>query len=511
MKKILSVLLVVAFLFSFVSPVKAFMPEEKFKWLLENKIVEGRSGGDLALDKTITRSEVAKIIVVSMEKLTKINHRANHNAFSDVPKSHWANHFISLANQNGWVKGKGDGKFYPSDEITVKEVLAIVERSLLGQTNLSWKEGVEKYAKDNNLLDEVSTPLNEKATRKDTFTIMVNALDAKDKDVKEAKSEETIVFTDDAGRKVSMKKDIQKIGAAGNPATLFLYTIAPEKLIAVSSNPKGSSSKYFLPTSRELIEWGNYYGSKSTLNKEEIIKINPDLVIDFGQKKKTIVEDLDKIQEETGIPIIFINGDIDNLKDAYLKLGKLLNIEERASKQAEYIEKVIKIADKSKALNKITFYVGDGKQGSNTNHKGNAQAQAFDRIGLENVIVLSDKRDRGGNEVSLENLITLKPEILFFYSGSIKNDVKKLDVWKDLDAVKNNRVYEIPNLGFNWIGRPTTVNNILGMVYASKVAHPEIMSDNEFKSMIKEFYQKFMHYTMLDKEVEEIYNNIFRG
>lgn len=510
MKRILACTLALCLLIGATITTKAYMPKEKFQWLLEHKIVEGRGDGDLDLGATITREEMAKIIVVAKEKLGPIQHQKTYGkqTFSDVPKNTWSYHFVELAALNGWIQGRGDGKFYPKDNVTVQEVLAIVSRAVLDSGNLEWPNGYLDLAEEKGLLKDITTAADQDATRQDAFLILLHAVQPGE-DITVVDEKETHAFTDDTGRRVELPKSVERIGAAGNPASFFLYTFAPEKLVGWSKNPKGDQAEYYLPEVRNLTQWGSFYGAKSTLNKEELIKVNPELIVDFGQAKGNIKEDMNNIQKDTNVPIVFIKGDLEDTRSAYEKLGKILHMEDRAKELIAFIDEVMAIADKAKAAPEKTYYVGDGDAGLNTNHAGNVQAAAFERVGLKNVIQLDDKSDRGGNEVSIEELVKQDPEIIFLYSNSIFETIKDLPIWSSLQAVKNNQVYEIPSAGFNWIGRPSGVNNILGILFAARVKAPQVLSEGELKEMMIRYYELFMHYGMSQGEADAILKRAF--
>ena len=71
------------------------------------------------------------------------------------------------------------------------------------------------------------------------------------------------------------------------------------------------------------------YGSKATLYLEELLASGAELIIDLGDYKKGIAEDLDALESQIGIPVIFIEANLDNMASAYRTLGKVLSMEER--------------------------------------------------------------------------------------------------------------------------------------------------------------------------------------
>ena len=126
---------------------------------------------------------------------------------------------------------------------------------------------------------------------------------------------ETYSFTDSAGRTVEIPKQIDRIAPSGGLAQMALFAIAPDKLVGVSGQWKDTALPYVGDQYRDLPILGQFYGMKN-FNKEAVLSVNPQVIIDVGEKKATIVEDMDQIQASLGIPVIFIEAQLDNTDEA---------------------------------------------------------------------------------------------------------------------------------------------------------------------------------------------------
>lgn len=133
MKKILSVALSTAMAFSMFASV-AFgadanlTPQQQFDALKQANIMDGMPDGSAALDKTLTRAELAKIIVKSIGL-----EEVNATSYNDKNYSiHWARTFIEAATQAGILEGTDATKklFNPSGNVTVQELAAVLVRAL---------------------------------------------------------------------------------------------------------------------------------------------------------------------------------------------------------------------------------------------------------------------------------------------------------------------------------------------------------------------------------------------
>lgn len=323
----------------------------------------------------------------------------------------------------------------------------------------------------------------------------------------EEKIEEFIDFTDDSGRTVKIPSKITKIAPSGPLAQQVILGVAPEKIVAIAKAPKDDASREILSAFVDLPEVGQFYG-KGEFSPESLAAADPEIVVDIGDIKKTVSEDMDGITQKTGIPAIFVEMNFQNAADAYRKLGKIFGEEEKAEKLSNYVERVNhEIADGMKNINeKIRFVYLTGDNGLGSNPKGSFHMQMLDTLG-ENIFVSEEKSAKGGeNEISQEELIAADPDVIIFGPGSIYEDVTENPAFKDLRAIKEKRYVEAPSVPYNWVGFPPSVNRFLGAQWIAKLFYPEEF-DYDLKERVKEYYKLFYNYELSDEKYEEITKN----
>ena len=130
-------------------------------------------------------------------------------------------------------------------------------------------------------------------------------------------------FTDSVGREVSLPTVLKKVAPSGPLAQIVLYTAVPDKLVGVARPFGKAAAGYIDKKVLELPEFGQFYGKNANLNMEALLKAAPNVIIDIGEKKKTINEDMDKLQEQLGIPCVFIEASLETLPQTYEKLAEL--------------------------------------------------------------------------------------------------------------------------------------------------------------------------------------------
>lgn len=317
----------------------------------------------------------------------------------------------------------------------------------------------------------------------------------------------TRVFTDSAGRQVEIPLEVNKVVPAAGLAQMLLYTVNPDKLVGLANAPTDDLKKYMDEKYWDLPTFGQFHGD--TFNLEAIVAAKPDIIIDFGEAKDTIVEDMNAIQEATGIPTIFIEATLETTAEAYRIIGEIMGEEEQTNKLAEYCASTIAdVQDKKASIsdeNRLKVYYGSGDKGLNTNAVGSFHMEVLDFVGVENVAVLDTAASKGGgNEISMEQLLLWAPDAIVFAPGTVYDAVSNGDeVWKNLEAVKNGSVYEIPSAPYNWLGFPPAVNRILGVKWLGNLIYPEIYPYDMVKET-KDFYQLFYHYDLTDDEAKDL-------
>ena len=173
----------------------------------------------------------------------------------------------------------------------------------------------------------------------------------------------TRIFTDSVGREVEIPTNIQHILPAGNMAAMFMWPLCSDKLASLASAFSDSALKYYGQQYKDLPITGDLYKTGSKMNVEEVARLNPDIIIDFGEPKATITEDLNNLQELLGIPCVFIEGSFSNSGNAYRMLGDLLGNEETAHMLGAYCDdiyaRMTEIAD-SVEKKDLLYITGEG-------------------------------------------------------------------------------------------------------------------------------------------------------
>lgn len=135
MKKVLSLVLVIAMILSSMSVAFAGtlndIADNDYKKAIETLvalgIVTGYEDGTYRPEKTVTRAEMAKLMVQALGYGDLV--AGSKSNFSDT-KGHWADPWIALAAGKGIVVGTGNGKFTPDRTVSYDEIFTMLVRGL---------------------------------------------------------------------------------------------------------------------------------------------------------------------------------------------------------------------------------------------------------------------------------------------------------------------------------------------------------------------------------------------
>ncbi|MBN2879628.1 MAG: ABC transporter substrate-binding protein [Clostridia bacterium] len=318
-----------------------------------------------------------------------------------------------------------------------------------------------------------------------------------------------IEITDMAGRKVIIPSEIETVFGSNNNSSILLYTLAPEKMAAWNLDFSETSKKYMIPETAALPVLGNLYGSGSQANIEEIIALDPDIVLITDLKiSDKLTQAADELQDKLGIPVVVVSANLKNFDKAYTFLGELLSAEEKASELAEYYRETF---DEAAALSaeieeKKTIYYAYLDNGLTTEFAGSANAELIELVGGINAAVAEAGGTSG--EVTIEQILVWNPDVILVgHKGAALSKAAELiktdGVWAEVKAVKEGNVVSVPHYPFNWFDRPPSVNRILGIKWLGNLLYPEVYNYDMYEET-KEFFRLFYGCELTDEEAGEL-------
>lgn len=312
--------------------------------------------------------------------------------------------------------------------------------------------------------------------------------------------------TDSAGRVVEIPETVTSVFAAGPPASILVYILKPEALTGWPRALRPEERAYIAKPYRDLPETGRITGRGGEANLERVLAIKPDLILDFGSVRDTYVDLANRVQDQTGIPYLLIDGRFEKTPEALRLLGAALGVPERAEALASHVESVFARIDGLLAdvpqETRPRVYLARGPEGLETGMKGSINTEIIERAGGRNVAD-DGGATRGLVQASMEQVLVANPEIIVTWDRNFHAEVFDNPLWQGIDAVRNGRVHLSPTAPFGWIDRPPSLNRMMGLIWMAGLLYPDHWR-GDLRAETRAFYKLYYHVDLSDAELERL-------
>jgi len=296
---------------------------------------------------------------------------------------------------------------------------------------------------------------------------------------------------DTSGREIRPPAKVERVYAAGPPASVLVFAIAPDKLTGWTRAMRPNEAQFFAERYAQLPELGRLTGRGNTANVEVVLKAKTDLIVDVGSTGGTPASLASQVQEQTKIPYALFDGRIEATPAALRSLGRLMGNEAEAEKLAVWYENELR--DIKQRVARVSshplVYYGRGTSGLQTGGKGSINIEVLEILGARNAAA---EARAGLVTVSFEQVILWDPEVILTtdpnYWASVWTDAR----WRAVKAVAAKRVYLSPHLPFGWFDFPPGANRLLGVWWAGKLLYPQAF-DVDLRAKVAEFHRLFYH------------------
>jgi len=320
-----------------------------------------------------------------------------------------------------------------------------------------------------------------------------------------AASQARRVFVDSAGRRVELPERVDRIYAAGPPASILVFAIAPDKLIGWTSAWREAERPFIARRYADLPTLGRLTGRGNTANVEVVLQAKPDFIVDYGTVSPTLSSLADRVQEQTGIPYVLLDGEFDRMTEAILLVGRIANEEKRATELARYAQDTV--SDINRRIAKISqerrprVYYGRGPQGLNTGLAGSISAQFIEQLGAVNVAA---ELGKGGLvQVSIEQVLRWNPDFVITIDPNFHAAARSHPIWRELPAIKAGRIHLAPNVPFGWIDFPPSINRLIGLRWLARILYPDVFPE-DLRPIVRDFYTRCYHQAPTEVQLDAL-------
>ena len=318
-------------------------------------------------------------------------------------------------------------------------------------------------------------------------------------------------YTDSTGRIVAIPAEITKIAITGPLSQVYILPLASDMLVGVCNEFSADAALYLPKEIFSKTEIGQLYGGKGEMDLEALLTAAPDIVIDIGEPKDSIVADLTALTEQTGIPFIHIDATVQTSPEAYRTLGKLLGREEKAEELALWCERtyasitaMMERVDTDNARKELLYCLGD--KGTNVIAEGSFHAETINMMS-RNLAVIADVFPGGlGNEVDLEQILLWDPEIIIFAPDSCYETIAGDAQWQNVSAVAAGNYFKTPEGPYGWLSSPPAVQRYLGMLWLGALLYPDY-TQYDLQEEVTDYYKLFYSCDLTDAMYQDLIAN----
>jgi iron complex transport system substrate-binding protein len=325
--------------------------------------------------------------------------------------------------------------------------------------------------------------------------------------------------TDHANRSIEIPtpENIKSVFFTSALAQVYITSLCPD-LLGGSASKFDAGQLRFMPAGTEKLPYLGTIHNNGEIDRESLLTEDIDIMFSIsgiGLTQQNISEAID-LQEQTRIPCLLVDGSFDNIPAAFRFLGDILGRQQRAEELAQYAERsyssVREVVMTIPEAERIGIYYAEGPEGLQTEPESSQHMLGFLEGGARDVAVCAETYGGGMTDVSLEQVLAWDPEVIIAWDtaqrGGAADDIRTNPDWAQVRAVKEGRVYAMPNEPWSWCDRPPGVNRILGIHWVANLLYPDLY-DVDIKEIVKEYFQVMYQVDVDDDTILGILGNSY--
>lgn len=306
---------------------------------------------------------------------------------------------------------------------------------------------------------------------------------------------EHIVITDQLGREVTIPANVERIISSYYITSSLLIALdAKDKVVGIEI--KADKRELYKKAAPEFLELPAV-GSGKTINIEECLKLEPDLVI-IPYRLKDFIEKFDALN----IPVIAVAPEsMESFLDCTEIIGKAIGKEDRALELINYYNDKINLAVSAtkNIIEKPNVYISGSDSPLTTCTSKMYQNDLIEMAGGQNAS--ASLMDGYWTTISIEELLNWNPDYMYRvqYASYDINDIVNNKKYENINAIKNNKVFTFPSKIEPW-DYPTP-SSVLGILWLMNSLHPELYSIEDYIADAKDFYQRFFNIEVTSEDM----------
>ncbi|MDF1895446.1 ABC transporter substrate-binding protein [Rahnella contaminans] len=315
-------------------------------------------------------------------------------------------------------------------------------------------------------------------------------------------------ITDQLGRQVTLPDQVDRVVVLQHQTLNLLVQLdATKDIVGVLNNWQQQLGSGYVRLAPSL-EKTPVVGDLTSVNLESVVALHPQVVFVTNYAPQEMIDQI----SQTGIAVVAVSLR-DDPKGEEHKMNPVLPDEDQAYTEGlkKGIQLIGEVVNRQKQAQSLIDYTFAQRQLTSTRLKsvpadqrirtymanpdlttygsGKYTGLMMSHAGALNVAAATVK---GYKQVSLEQVIAWNPQVIFVQDrypevvGQINHDPK----WQSIDAVKNHRVYLMPEYAKAW-GYPMPEALAIGELWMAKKLYPQKFADIDMQKQADAYYQRF--------------------
>lgn len=313
--------------------------------------------------------------------------------------------------------------------------------------------------------------------------------------------------TDQLGRKVTIPDRVDRVVVLQHQTLNLLVQLdATSKMVGILGNWKqqlGDGYARLVPQLNRIPALGDL----TRVDLEKLVALDPQVVFVTNYAPQEMIDQI----QDLGIAVVAIslrsdtrqaaqlNPQLHNEEQAYNDgliqgirlIGDVVNRQPQAEKLiAATFSQRQQVAERLQTVTqaqRIRVYMANPDL--TTYGSGKYTGLMMAHAGALNVAAATVK---GYKQVSMEQILAWNPQVIFVQDRypQVINEINQQPVWQTVDAVKNHRVYLMPEYAKAW-GHPMPEAMALGELWMAKKLYPQKFDDINMQQQADSWYQRF--------------------
>lgn len=331
-------------------------------------------------------------------------------------------------------------------------------------------------------------------------------------------SADTHIVVDHNGDEVELPYEINRIAVCGIlplPSVIAIFFDSAEKIVGMSGTSMTAAANSLLgELYPEILEAETGFIDGSTVNVEELLKLQPDVVF-YHASQKEVGDTL----RRAGFPAVAVsvnkwnyncietlNNWITLLSEIFPDNDKTALVEEYSNKMYDLVQsRVTAIPEGERERAFFLYQYSDTvMMSSGRNFFGQWWADAIGALNVAEEVETDNQIT-----VNMEQVYAWNPSLIFMtnfttaYPEDLYGNTVGVYDWSAVDAVQNQRAYKMP-LGMYRSFTPG-VDTPVTLLWLAKTAYPELFEDIDIIAETKTYYKDVFGIQLTDDQAASIF------